>query len=252
VFFTVVLDVGTDEIDAMRDMSHRFSYETVDKRVEAFHEMEEWCGSYLERRAGEPRRDDVVDTLLYDLPRELAVTRDDQIRALLLLVQGGFGTSANLLGAITRVLCERPDIQERVQDRPVLVPALVEECLRLETPNPYMARYATKDTEIGGCPIAAGDWVLMMFAGANRDPRTFADANNIDLDRNVKRHLSFGVGVHRCIGSNLARLQVRIAIEELLLAVEDLRIQRDAIVTYYGSQTRGVASLPVTFRARTR
>ena len=235
----------------MRDMSHRFSYGTVDGRVEAFHEMETWCASYLESRDAGPRRDDLVDTLLNELPRNLPLSRDDQVRALLLLIQGGFGTSANLLGAITRVLCERPELQERVRDQPILVPSLVEECLRLETPNPYMARYATKNTEIGGCPIAAGDWVLMMFAGANRDPRMFADPTNVDLDREVKRHLSFGVGVHRCIGSNLARLQVRVAAEELLLAIEDLRLQPDATVTYYGSQTRGVASLPVTFRPRT-
>jgi cytochrome P450 len=250
VFFTVVIDVGPGEIEAMRDMSHRFSYEPVDKRVEAFHEMEAWCTAYLEQRAGEPRRDDLVDTLLYDLPQEMPIDRDDQTRALLLLIQGGFGTSANLLGAITRILCERPDIQERVRDQPTLVPALVEECLRLETPNPYMARFATKDTAIGGCRIAAGDWVLMMFAGANRDPDVFAQAGDIDLDRAVKRHLSFGVGVHRCIGSNLARLQVQIAIEELLLATDELRLQPDATVTYYGSQTRGVASMPVTFRRR--
>jgi cytochrome P450 len=250
VFFTVVLPVGAGEIDAMRDMSHRFSYEPTDKRAEAFHEMETWCAAYLERRMAEPRRDDLVDTLLYDVPAEMPFPLEDQVRALGLLIQGGFGTSGNLLGAITRVLCDRPDIQERVQEQPALVSNLVEECLRLEPPSPYMARVATKDTHIGGCPITAGDWVVLMFAGANRDPQAFDHATDIDLDRSVKRHLSFGVGVHRCIGSNLARLQVRIAIEELLLAIEDLRLQPDATVTYYGSQTRGVASLPVTFRAR--
>jgi cytochrome P450 len=252
VFFTVVLEVGAGEIDAVRDMSHRFSYDSTDQRAEAFHEMETWCAAYLERRSAEPRRDDLVDTLLYDVPAEMPFTRADQVRALILLIQGGFGTSGNLLGAITRVLCERPDIQERVREQPALVSNLVEECLRLEPPSPYMARVATKDTHVGGCPIAAGDWVVMMFAGANRDPKAFDHGTDIDLDRSVKRHLSFGVGVHRCIGSNLARLQVRIAIEELLLAIENLRLQPDATVTYYGSQTRGVASLPVTFRARGR
>jgi cytochrome P450 len=113
-----------------------------------------------------------------------------------------------------------------------------------------MARYVTRDAEIGGCPIAAGDWVLMVFAGANRDPRAYEHADELDLDRHINRHLSFGAGVHRCIGSNLARLQVRVAVEELLLAVDDLSLQSGAEVTYYGSQTRGVASLPVTFRAR--
>jgi cytochrome P450 len=250
VFFTVVLEVGSGEIDVVRDMSHRFSYDPTDKRVQAFHEMETWCSAYLERRRAEPRRDDLVDTLLYAVPADMPFTLQDQVRALILLIQGGFGTSGNLLGAITRVLCERPDIQQRVRDQPALVSNLIEECLRVEPPSPYMARVATKDAHIGGCPITAGDWVVMMFAGANRDPEAFDHATDIDLDRSIKRHLSFGVGVHRCIGSNLARLQVRIAIEELLFAIEDLRLQPDATVTYYGSQTRGVASLPVTFRAR--
>src|SRR4051794_27608163 len=124
VFFTVVLDVDADEIPAVRDMSHRFSYDSADGRAAAFHEMEAWCAAYLERRARVPRRDDFVDTLLYAVPAELSFTRDDQSRALLLLIQGGFGTSGNLLGAITRVFCERPDVQRRVREQPELVPRL--------------------------------------------------------------------------------------------------------------------------------
>ena len=102
-----------------------------------------------------------------------------------------------------RILCEHPDLQERVRDDLSFVPALIEESLRLEPPLPLMFRTARRDVELAGQQIKAGDKVGMFFGAANRDPAVFERPEEVDIDRPHNRHLTFGGGPHRCIGSNL-------------------------------------------------
>ena len=146
-----------------------------------------------------------------------------------------------------RVLCEQPDLQERVRDDPSLIPRLIEECLRLETPLPLMFRTATRDVEVAGQHIEKGDKVGLFFGAANRDPTVFDHPGEVDLDRPHFRHMTFGAGVHRCIGSNLARLQIRVAMEQLVSRLSPFWIPEGAVIEYSTLQARGPSSIPLEF-----
>ena len=111
-----------------------------------------------------------------------------------------------------------------------------------------MARRVVVDTEYEGCPIKAGERVLMNFPGANRDPEVFPDADKVILDRQQNRHLAFGAGIHRCAGSNLARMELRVAIEEWLRQIPEFEIAEADKVTWAGGQVRGPRTLPITVR----
>jgi hypothetical protein len=113
-----------------------------------------------------------------------------------------------------------------------------------------MARDAVADGDIGGCPVHAGDPVLLPFPAANRDPAAFDRADEVLLDRQPNRHLAFGVGIHRCLGSNLARMELRTALERFLARVPEFRVEDEAAVTWSTGQVRGPRTLPLTFAAR--
>jgi cytochrome P450 len=108
-----------------------------------------------------------------------------------------------------------------------------------------MARLVTDDVEVRGQCIHAGDKVLMAFPAANRDPEAFPDADRVVLDRAENRHVAFGVGIHRCAGSNLARMELRVALEEWLRAMPDFRLADGEEVTWAGGQVRGPRHLPI-------
>ena len=122
----------------------------------------------------------------------------------------------------------------------------VEELLRAYAPV-TMARLVTEDTDFKGCPMRKGDKVLMNFPAANRDPAIFEDADRVVLERAQNRHVAFGSGIHRCAGSNLARMELRVALEEWLLAIPTFRLAEGATVTWAGGQVRGPRTLPVVF-----
>jgi cytochrome P450 len=110
-----------------------------------------------------------------------------------------------------------------------------------------MARIVTGDVEIAGCPMTAGDRVLMNFPSANRDPDAFDHADEVLLDRASNRHVAFGSGIHRCAGSNLARMELRVALEEWLGRIPEFRLRDPAGVSWAGGQVRGPRTLPVVF-----
>jgi len=122
----------------------------------------------------------------------------------------------------------------------------VEEFLRAYAPV-TMARVVTTDVTVGGCPMKAGDKVLLSFPAANRDPEMFENADTVVLDRTQNRHVAFGSGIHRCAGSNLARMELRVAIEEWLERIPVFRLVDGAEVTWAGGQVRGPRVLPVCF-----
>jgi len=128
---------------------------------------------------------------------------------------------------------------------PELMPLAVEELLRAYSPV-TMAREVHGDIEFGGCPMKSGDKVLMNFPAANRDPEAFPDADRVVLDRAVNRHVAFGSGIHRCAGSNLARMELRVALEEWLSRIPEFHLSGDQ-VTWAGGQVRGPRTLPVVF-----
>ena len=125
-------------------------------------------------------------------------------------------------------------------------PFAIEEFLRAYAPV-TMARRVAQDHELQGCPLKAGDWLLLPFPAGNRDPEAFEDADKFIIDRQKNRHVAFGSGIHRCAGSNLARMEMQVAIEEMLAMVPEFELAEDGEVTWAGGQVRGPRNLPVTF-----
>ena len=161
-----------------------------------------------------------------------------------LTLVAGVDTTWSSIGAALWHLATHPDDCRRLVDEPDLIPTAIEELLRAYSPV-TMGRVVSDDVVLGGCPMKAGDRVLLNFPAANRDPSEFADADSVILDRQRNRHAAFGLGIHRCAGSNLARMELRVAIEEWLAAIPEFHIADADGVTWAGGQVRGPRTVPV-------
>lgn len=163
-----------------------------------------------------------------------------------LLLIAGVDTTWSGIGSSLWHLATHKEDRERLVQEPELIPSAVEEFLRAYSPV-TMARIVNEDTEVNGCPMHAGDRILMAFPAANRDPKQFDRADEVIIDREHNRHVAFGAGIHRCAGSNLARMEMRVAIEEFLARVPDFELRDEAEVTWAGGQVRGPRTIPVRF-----
>ena len=165
-----------------------------------------------------------------------------------LLLVAGVDTTWSAIGSSLFHLASHPEDRLRMSSEPEIWPLALEELLRFYSPV-TMARIANDDTEVGGCPVSAGDRVLLNFPAANRDETAFDDADTFIIDREKNRHLAFGVGIHRCAGSNLARMELRVALEEWMAAIPEFELEDPDAVTWAGGQVRGPRSVPVVFPA---
>ena len=166
------------------------------------------------------------------------------------MVTGGNDTATGLLGGSAVLLTEHRDERRRLLEDPGLLPGAVEEFLRLTSPVQGLARTATRDVDVGGTVIPAGDKVLLGYGAANRDEREFGPtAEALDVGRDVARHLTFGYGAHHCLGASAARLQARIALEELLTRCPDFTVDAAAGEYATGNYVRRHVSLPFSTRS---
>jgi cytochrome P450 family 142 subfamily A polypeptide 1 len=147
---------------------------------------------------------------------------NDMVQEVGLLIAGGAETTRTLISHGLRTFCDHPDQWELLHDEPARIPAAVEEMLRWVSPLNNMFRTAVRDTTINGHRVAEGERVALLYPAANRDPRAFDDPDRFDVTRAAAPHLAFGNGTHFCLGANLARLEVRLLLEELTARVTDL------------------------------
>jgi hypothetical protein len=188
--------------------------------------------------------DDFISELLNSEHDGEPITRDVVMGMCALLLIAGIDTTWSSIGSTMWHLAAHPDDRRRLIAEPDLMPTAIEEFLRAYAPV-TMARRLVEDTDYNGCPIKAGERILMNFPGANRDPEVFPDADKVILDRQQNRHLAFGAGIHRCAGSNLARMELRVAVEEWLERIPEFELVDPALVTWAGGQVRGPRSIPV-------
>jgi cytochrome P450 len=196
------------------------------------------------------RRDNPSDDLISELLHTEVEGQpiDDGIimgMAALTLI-AGVDTTWSAIGSSLWHLATHPHDAQRLVNEPDLMPLAIEELLRAYSPV-TMARVATSDVEFQGCPIQKDDKVLLNFAAANRDPEMFDRPNDVILDRELNRHVAFGAGIHRCAGSNLARMELRVAIEEWLARIPVFGLADGGEVTWAGGQVRGPRAVPVVF-----
>jgi cytochrome P450 len=210
--------------------------------------IEGLLGYFIEevaRRKVEPR-DDLLSYLLHAEVEGQPVEDSLVLGVAALVLIAGVDTTWSAIGSSLWHLATHPDDRRRMVEDPEIMSLAIEELLRAYSPG-TMARVVTEDVEFDGCPMKAGDKVLMNFPAANRDPEVFEDPDQVILGRELNRHLAFGSGIHRCAGSNLARMELRVALEEWLRRIPDFRLADGAEVTWAGGQVRGPRQLQVVF-----
>ncbi len=220
--------------------------------MEASFALFDYYGAMVRQRRTTPT-DDLTSALI---AAEVDGDRlgDGEIMAFLfLMVVAGNETTTKLLGNALFHLAANPEQQAQVLADPGLVPAWIEETLRHDTSSQMLARYVVRDAEIGGVRIPGGSKALVLLGSANRDERVFTDPTVFDVHREraeLSQILSFGTGRHFCLGANLARLEARVVLEELVRRVEGFEVHAERAVRVHSTSVRGFASLPVTFTER--
>jgi cytochrome P450 len=215
-------------------------------RQEAFKNIITYLYEQVMARKEQPGDDILSQLLAADVEGE-PVPDHHVIGTGVLILVAGIDTTWSSIGSALWHLATHPDDRRRLVDEPQIMPLAVEELLRAYSPV-TMARVVTEEVEVGGRTMCPGERVLLSFPSANRDPEVFENPDEVILDRAQNRHIAFGSGIHRCAGSNLARMELRVAIEEWLRAVPEFELDDRSEVTWAGGQVRGPRSLPVVFR----
>ncbi len=221
-----------------------FAYD-VEGRSKALAELIEYMEGQVADRRENPGDDILSHLVTVEVDGE-PVPQPVILGEAALLLVAGVDTTWSAIGSSLYHLASHETDRRRLVAEPELLDSFIEEVLRFYSPV-TMGRTAVTDTEFAGCPMSEGDRVLMNFPGANRDPDHFEDSDTFIIDRARNRHLAFGVGIHRCAGSNLARMEMRVALEEWLAAIPEFEVADPAAVTWAGGQVRGPRRVPVTF-----
>ena len=196
-----------------------------------------------ERRA-EPR-DDLISAFIAAREADDEMTEDELVAACMLVMFGGHETTANLLAGGMAKFVAYPDAARLLADKPELAKTAVEECLRLDGPSGSMARLVAEEHVLHGKTLRPGERVFAMINTANQDPSIFEDADHFDIERKPNRHLTFGYGVHFCMGAALARLEGEVTFPRLVQRLPGLRLAADPIEWHATIIMRGPRVMPV-------
>lgn len=219
--------------------------ENLAVREQAGMEVYAYFAEMIDERTENPSDAEDITQILMDATFEgRPLTQFEILNILLLFMIGGLHTVQGQLAHTIIYLAEHPEVRKQLVEDLELVPTAVEEMLRYESAI-CPARYVTEDTVVGDVQLKAGDRILIPFAAANRDPEKFDDPDTVDLAREPNPHLAFGAGNHRCVGSHLARLELRVAFEEIHRRMPDYRLDPEDPPVRHLSQVKGVHSLPL-------
>jgi cytochrome P450 len=193
-------------------------------------------------------RDDVLSAMIAaDVPGEgRPLSREELLDICFLFLIAGLDTVTDSLDCFFVYLARHPEHRHQLIEQPDVLPHAIEELLRWETPVPGVARVAMEDVEVGGCPISNGERVSPLLGAANTDPAEFPDPDVVDFTRSPNRHRAFGGGAHRCLGSHLARMELRVALREFHRRIPDYEITPGTELVYTAA-LRSVEALPLTF-----
>lgn len=208
-------------------------------------EMSAYFRDLIAARRAEPT-DDILSRLIAARDDDDALSEDELIASCMLMLFGGHETTTNLIGNAAYTLCRHPDQRAKLLERPELIGPAIEEVLRYDGPSNSSARIVAVDHELGGKALKAGDRVFAMVNAANRDPEAFEDPETFDIERSPNRHVTFGYGIHFCLGSQLARLEGKIAVGELVRRFPDMRLGPQGEPEWVNAVImRGLRALPV-------
>jgi len=214
-----------------------------EEREAMFAELDAYMDAQIDDHIARPR-DDLTSFLIDAEIGGSKLSREHIRGTMILLMIAGIDTTWSAIGASLWHLAQHPGDRRRLAAEPGLMGTAVEELLRAYAPV-TMARLVARDFDFHGHPLKEGDWLLLPFPAANRDPAAFENPDVVQLDRARNRHAAFGLGRHRCLGSHLARMELRVALEEWLARYPDFELADPAAVTWSGGQVRGPRTLPV-------
>ena len=244
-----IVGVPTKDHEQFNDWAMRINYGPLypEEGRAASQAMRDYLEPLVEARRTEPTGDLLSELVHAEI--DGARLTDEKIYGFLrLLLPAGAETTYRAFGSCLLALLERPEAMSRVLADRSLVPAAVEETLRWETSVTMVARVATTDIEIGGCPVPAGSSVSIINGSASRDEARWADPGEWDLDREPQQHMAFGTGPHQCLGMHLARMELEVGINAVLDRLPNLRLDPDAEApTISGYAFRGPQELPILF-----
>jgi cytochrome P450 len=214
-------------------------------RDQTGHEITEYFDRAIEARRANPD-DALLSRLVHADIEGRPLSREELLGTCHLLILGGLDTVTATLDCSIAYLAQHPEIRRQLVQQPELTGAAVEELLRWESPVQMVARIVKEDSSIGGVEVKKGDRVTVLIGAADGDEREFPDADTVSFTRHANRHVAFGGGPHRCLGSHLARLELRVALEEFHRRIPDYRIP-DGTELVYSPGIRQTMGLPLEF-----
>jgi cytochrome P450 len=215
----------------------------LEQRFENFLKLDAYLEAQIDDHIAHPRDD--LTTFLLNAEMNGEPLNDEHVGGtIVLLLLAGIDTTWSAIGASLWHLAATPADRERLVAEPALLPLAIEELLRFYAPV-TMARLVKEDFDFNGCPMKKDEWVLLPFPAANRDPEFFDRADEVVLDRAENRHAAFGLGIHRCAGSNLARMELQVALEVWLERFPVFTLADPDAVRWSGGQVRGPRTLPL-------
>ena len=249
VFFKYLFGLPIDDVPLCIELTDTaLNGETENARMAAWGHLYQHLHDAITARTTAPPKDDMIDVLLNAEIDGQKLAFGDIVGNAMLLVQAGLETTASAMSFAFHYLATHLDERDRLIADPDLRPRAVEEFLRYSGSIHGIPRTVTREVELSGHSFCPGESVIVNYASANRDPDQFPDADRCILDRRENRHLGFGAGVHRCLGSNLARLEFQVGIERVMSRMPDFALTPGALATFHGnSVTRGFRRIPVTF-----
>ena len=250
-FFDLFFGLSPDEAAQCEQATNKAMFSSsVEDQVAGFSQLEKYVRQLAVRRRGLPSDGGFIDSVRTGEVDGRPVTEEELIGIIQLMIVGGDDTAVHTIGNVLLELGRHHDIRDRLAADRSLMPAVLEETIRHMPPAVSIMRTVMEDMELGGQQLKAGDRVILMWSSANRDEAVFESPAEFQLDReNIRQHIAFGGGVHKCIGEWFARTIVSVAVDRLLRRLPDLVVPDDARIDYRMGQSRGPATVPVTFTA---
>jgi len=244
ILFQHIIPVPVEDLPTLFHDIDLYAFGPVAERAAAFGRVHAYLEQFLIARRQEPARADLVNVLLAGVERDgVPCSWEDKVHTTLDVVFGGLATTTHAIAGAMYELATKPDVRQEVLRNSGCLATAVEETVRLHAPVVAVGRTARADVAVRGVEIKAGDRVALNFAAASRDPEMCANPRAFDVHREEVVHTAFGIGPHRCLGEHLARLEIRIAIEEFLQRIPDFALEPDTQPHYESGQLRTMKHL---------
>lgn len=226
-FFKNILGVPIDDLNKLVESVEKGTFAPLEERAGHFSYIFEYLADYLKQRAKQPERDDIVNTILKNVeyPDGNKAPFEHQVSVLVDITFGGIATTTYVMASAIHHLANHPEDRRALIEDPTVVDQAIEEFARMFPPVVALGRTCTRDVEVAGTDMKEGDFVMLTYAASSRDPRVVDDPSTLNIHRKNVLHSTFGVGPHRCIGSNLARVEMRAFLEDWLKRIPDFRVK---------------------------